>query len=220
MRAIAIVENQGGAGAAAFRALSENFQATGHTPGEALDLLTSRSPEKFSDAPVFFQTLAPDEFFTKAQIDHLSNLMTRWRLAREKNTVLSPTELSELETLVDQEIVGATRRSALTEKEFEITWLHEHLKRANERTRKLNAASFVAGAGITLLLPSILMATMGSPVSGIITAIAGIIGCVLGFWFGRENSKAEPLFPSFDEDRLTGTKKEVSSTPTSERAQV
>ena len=49
------------------------------------------------------QTFQPDSFFSKKQHERLSQLMERWRMARDAGIALAPAEQSELQLLVDQE---------------------------------------------------------------------------------------------------------------------
>ncbi len=54
----------------------------------------------------------PDELFTAAQQSRLSELMKKWRSARDGMGTLLPKESSELATLVDAELLAATQRTA------------------------------------------------------------------------------------------------------------
>jgi hypothetical protein len=56
--------------------------------------------------------LRPDRFFTAEQQRRLSELLQRWRTARDQHTTLPPEERAELEALVEAELRGATDRAA------------------------------------------------------------------------------------------------------------
>lgn len=53
----------------------------------------------------------PDRFFTEAQIQRLSELMTRWRAARDAGKKLPAEEQAELETLTETELEASARRA-------------------------------------------------------------------------------------------------------------
>jgi hypothetical protein len=57
------------------------------------------------------QRSQPDVFFTAAQQQRLSELMARWRKARDQNSQLLPEEQTELEQLIEAEVQAATRRA-------------------------------------------------------------------------------------------------------------
>ena len=62
------------------------------------------------NAVVFVQDFRPDEFFTEAQQLRLSELMGKWRLARDKSETLPADEQAELEKLIEAELEGSARR--------------------------------------------------------------------------------------------------------------
>ena len=66
---------------------------------------------------IIHSRLQTDHFFTAAQQQRLSDLMARWREARDENRQLLPEEQAELEQLIEAEMQAATRRaeSALAE---------------------------------------------------------------------------------------------------------
>jgi hypothetical protein len=53
-----------------------------------------------------------DEFFSTAQIHRLTELMTKWRSARDSGTPFPPDEQAELDSLIAEELKAATARSA------------------------------------------------------------------------------------------------------------
>jgi hypothetical protein len=54
----------------------------------------------------------PDEFFRADQLQRLTELMTRWRQARDASTALPPAEQAELDALIAAELKAATARAA------------------------------------------------------------------------------------------------------------
>ena len=58
------------------------------------------------------QNFLPDEFFTAAQQQRLGELLARRRAAQEAGREFDSAEKMELESLVDVELDGATRRAA------------------------------------------------------------------------------------------------------------
>jgi hypothetical protein len=53
----------------------------------------------------------PDEFFTAEQIASLSELMSKWRTARDSGTTLDSKDREELENLIREEVVASGKRS-------------------------------------------------------------------------------------------------------------
>jgi hypothetical protein len=66
-----------------YRAVAGEKQSVGRTAGEALDALTAQLSDEEAGTLVVVQNLRPDRFFTAAQQDRLSELMSRWRTARD-----------------------------------------------------------------------------------------------------------------------------------------
>ena len=100
-----------------YRAIAGAIQSEGKTAGEALDALTKQLSEDESGMLVIVQNLRPDIFFTAEQQQRLSELMARWREARDNNNALPPEEQAELQMLVDAELQAAAKRaeSAISE---------------------------------------------------------------------------------------------------------
>jgi hypothetical protein len=95
-----------------FRAVAGKTQAVGKTAGEALDALISQLSQADSGTLVVVQYRRPDSFFTAAQQNHLEELMTRWRAARDAGNALPPQEQAELDALVEAELHAAAARAA------------------------------------------------------------------------------------------------------------
>lgn len=208
MTTIAIVLEQGG-GQPTFSAVAAERQATGRTAGEALDALNSQLGVGEAGAPIIVQEFRPDEFFPAEQRDRLSELMALRREAREKGSELPPSELVELESLVEEETRGATGRAALISRDFEAA--QQRLKR--ERTaRRLSRAQktlrtldlllgvvlaicaglilfvLASGLGLVLLSTTVLTILSVSALAGLFTLLVAVgrllRGIVLSFRFG------------------------------------
>jgi hypothetical protein len=108
---VAIVpENQGDDGTT-YRAVAGSRHAVGKTAGEALDALTAQLSEEEAGTIVVVQSQRPDRFFTAEQQERLTELMGRWRTARDTGSALPPDEQAELDQLTDAELQAATRRA-------------------------------------------------------------------------------------------------------------
>ena len=57
------------------------------------------------------QAFVADEFFSELQSSRLRELMERWRQCRDTGTNLASSEQMELESLVELELLGATKRA-------------------------------------------------------------------------------------------------------------
>lgn len=119
MKTIAILAEGGGGHPTTFHAITAGRKADGRTPGEALDALTSQLGAEESGAAVILQPFLPDRHFSAEQSERLSTLMARWRAARETGRALPPSEQSELERLVDEELEGSAERAAEMSRELE-----------------------------------------------------------------------------------------------------
>jgi hypothetical protein len=94
-----------------FRAINGKNMSVGETIGQALDSLSKQvSLEK--NSVIYIQDFEPDEFFTAEQQQRMSELMTKWRELRDSNLQLSIEEQSELEQLVELELIGSAKRTA------------------------------------------------------------------------------------------------------------
>lgn len=66
------------------------------------------------------QNQQPDDYFTGEQQQRLSELMERWRVARDSGTELPADKQAELQTLIKAELQGAIKRAeALQQKRTE-----------------------------------------------------------------------------------------------------
>ena len=94
-----------------YRAIAGTAQSRGKTAGEALDALTRQLSEDETGTLVIVQNLRPDSLFTAQQQQRLSELMARWRAARDEDNVLPLEEQVELESLIEAELQAATKRA-------------------------------------------------------------------------------------------------------------
>lgn len=96
---------------ASFRAVSDGKQAVGSTAGQALDAITAEL-DTGEMTFVIVQRMCPDVFFTEAQQQRLTELMAKWRAARDAGTHLPPAEQAELDDLIKAEVRAAGERAA------------------------------------------------------------------------------------------------------------
>ena len=131
MNTIAILPEEDELHPKRFRAVATDRKATGRTPGEALDALTSQLAAEGAGAAVVLQLFHSDNYFSAEQRERLSALMTRWRAARETGGTLPPAEQAELERLVEEELEGSAERAARMSQGLEMSrtfrrrWLDE-----------------------------------------------------------------------------------------------
>lgn len=117
-------------GEKAYRASSAARHATGKTPGQALDALIALSEHPDFDCLVVTRRLddqgsnidAPatdGALFTSEQQDRLRVLMGLWQEARDQGQTLSPEQKTELEALVEAELLAENARTeALLQREI------------------------------------------------------------------------------------------------------
>jgi hypothetical protein len=99
-------------GVAGYRAVAGAAEATGATPGQAIDALVARSGGSDGPTIIIVQPAGADEFFTADQQARLADLMVRWRTARDAGEKLPADEQAELDTLIAAELRAATARTA------------------------------------------------------------------------------------------------------------
>jgi hypothetical protein len=99
-----------------YRAIKGDRQATGLTPGQALDILegmlSTKSQDETASTLIILQRFGPDEFFTATQQTRLEGLMARFREANESGKSLTPEEKQELMQLIDAEWQASIDRAA------------------------------------------------------------------------------------------------------------
>jgi hypothetical protein len=98
------------------RAISGDKEWVGKTAGQALDGLTDRLGQTEFSAVLVIQSFLPDVFFGDKQQKRLSELMSLWRIARDRGQTFPPEQQAELELLVDTELRATNSRiAALTQ---------------------------------------------------------------------------------------------------------
>ena len=98
-----------------YRAICGVQQATGATPGQALDMLESELATQGlgenGETVIIVQRFRPDNFFTTYQQSRLRELMDQFHQATDVGEALPQTQKEELEQLVDAELQAAIERS-------------------------------------------------------------------------------------------------------------
>lgn len=112
MSTIEIIQESVHAEQAVYRARCREWQATGATPGSALDALervVAASQTDGNGTVVIVQRFRPDAFFTSGQQARLQELMERFQ---EAGSLFDAADQKELESLVDAEWQAAIDRAA------------------------------------------------------------------------------------------------------------
>jgi hypothetical protein len=112
MTTVSILPIASVSGEKSYRAIAGNKYGVGKTAGQALDGLTAQLGESGFTALLVIQDFNPDQFFSDDQQKRLSELMSLWRLARDRGEMLLPEQQLELDSLVDAELRAATARTA------------------------------------------------------------------------------------------------------------
>jgi len=114
MSTIEIFQEPSNAATTVYRARCLDWQATGATPGAALDAverLVAAGSQDGNGTVVIVQRFRPDAFFTKRQQTRLQELMERFHASRVTGKELVQEDRKELETLVDAEWQAAIERA-------------------------------------------------------------------------------------------------------------
>ncbi|HXD34081.1 MAG TPA: hypothetical protein VN643_23385 [Pyrinomonadaceae bacterium] len=175
MNTITILPNEDEGKLDSFSAMTLDYKAVGRTAGEALDALTSKTHTKISE-PIIIQQFQPDRFFSEAQRGRLTELMSQWRQARDADTELSPVEMAELERLVDEEMLGAAKRS-----ESVLTQVESFSDLSVDQNKsKFEYLMFFVGLALTLLLPWVVYSAFGGrTIIAILAPISGGLGVAI-----------------------------------------
>jgi hypothetical protein len=112
MTQIAILPVETENGEISYHAVAGEKQAQGKTVGEALDALTFQLAEGTDSSIVLVQKMRGDRFFTAAQQQRLSELMSRWREHRDRGEALPQDQQAELERLAELETQASAERAA------------------------------------------------------------------------------------------------------------
>ena len=118
MTKVAILPVSTHAGSITYRAVAGERHSEGKTAGEALDALTRQLPEVESGTLIIVQNLLADQFFSVEQQARLSELMERWRRARDSGESLRSNEQSELDGLVEAELRASAKRTEMLLKQL------------------------------------------------------------------------------------------------------
>jgi hypothetical protein len=94
-----------------YRAAVGTQSSTGRTAGEALDALTAQLGHQEVNGFLLLQNHQPDHFFTAQQQQKLTELMSIWRAARDQGDTLSSEQQTELDDLIEAELIATTNRS-------------------------------------------------------------------------------------------------------------
>lgn len=108
MTTISILPISSVSGEKSYRAIAGDKQWVGKTAGQALDGLTAQLGETDFSALLVIQNLNADIFFSADQQKRLSELMSLWRVARDRGETLLLEQQAELDALVDAELRAAT----------------------------------------------------------------------------------------------------------------
>ena len=119
METISIVTESVDATPTLWRAVAGDKESVGKTAGEALDALTANLGAEDLSTMIVLRKYWPDRFFTAVQQQRLSELMDRWRNARDTGQTLPGDEQSELKTLIDAELLAAAQRAGQLAQDME-----------------------------------------------------------------------------------------------------
>ena len=111
MTTISILPVSSVSGEKSYRAIAGDKQWIGKTAGQALDGLTTQLAESEFGALLVIQSFNPDLFFSANQQKRLSELMSLWRVARDRGATLLLDQQAELDALVYAELQAATART-------------------------------------------------------------------------------------------------------------
>jgi predicted exporter len=95
-----------------FRAAARGRESMGPTAGAALDALGEQLNEEERNTLIIVQSMRPDEYFPAHQRQRLTELLAKRRAAMDAGGQMDSLESAELESLIDAELEGATRRAA------------------------------------------------------------------------------------------------------------
>lgn len=112
MKTVAILPISSSSGENCYRAIAGDKQGVGKTAGQALDGLTAQLGETEFSALLVIQSFHPDSFFSAEQQKRLAELMSLWRVSRDRGQPLLLEQQAELDNLVEAELRAATARTA------------------------------------------------------------------------------------------------------------
>ena len=94
-----------------FYASAGDKRSHGKTPGAALDALANQMAEEDLNTLIIVQNFRPDRFFDGRQRQRLTELMNRWRAARDAGATLSNSLQAELDALIEVELSASAERT-------------------------------------------------------------------------------------------------------------
>jgi hypothetical protein len=95
-----------------YRAICGEQEATGATPGQALDLIEQKIGDVNEGSTlIIMRRFRPDKFFTREQQHKLEELMLNHHQKINKGQIISSQEQQELSSLVEAEFEAAIERS-------------------------------------------------------------------------------------------------------------
>jgi len=94
-----------------YRAISGERTAVGPTIGDAFKSLADQLGDPEETTFVVIQPMRPDRFFGAEQVRRLTELMAKWREARDTGSKLPDGEQRELDALIKAELEGTIKRS-------------------------------------------------------------------------------------------------------------
>ena len=119
MTRVAILPVPTPTGGVDYHAVAGAKRSQGKTAGEALDALTAQLPEDESGTLIVIQGFRPDPLFNADQQKRLSELMARWRAARDSGGGLPEVEQAELDELIEAEIRASAERTTALLRELD-----------------------------------------------------------------------------------------------------
>jgi hypothetical protein len=111
MTTVSIVAVPTTTGTPSFYAVAGNVYTFGRTAGEALDAIIAQVTQQLTSTLLVIQYHQPDAYFNATQQKHLATLMERWRKARDLGQSLPLPQQSELETLIEAELMASALRT-------------------------------------------------------------------------------------------------------------
>lgn len=111
MKKVTILPVSENNGNTSYCAVAEDKQSVGKTAGEALDALTRQFTNDTTDSIVIVQNMRPDSLFNADQQELLTDLMTRWRTARDNGQTLPDDEQANLKALIETELEASAQRA-------------------------------------------------------------------------------------------------------------
>lgn len=94
-----------------FRAVRGSHVTTGSSIGNAIDEMAKETGFDRELSVVIVNPMQPDQFFSAAQRDRLSDLMAQWRTARDHHQPFAVELKRDLDELIKTELVATMERA-------------------------------------------------------------------------------------------------------------